>query len=790
MGDGALQEQMTIDEFARVAHTSTRNVRGYVERGLLPPPRLVARTGYYDEGHVERMEAIQRLQADGFSLAAIRAVFDAWEAGTSLGQLVGAQRALGAAKSGATDASTLFPQTKFQRPPARDEHIRRQRCLARLDRDGRHHVLISAPGGTGKSTLAAQLVSAGQGPAAWVSLEAADAEPGRFLTAVLIGIRTALPDFGDGLLGEIVGGARVDRVLVEIADELASRHSALSLVLDDLHEVNGADVMQQVGWFIDRVDADACRLIMCSRTRPPLPTSRLVVTGRLIHLETGDLPFDENETREFLVDGLGVQLSPEDAAEIAAAAGGWAAAVYLAGLSLRAGTPKDTLIASLAGGDRRMQEYFAEEVLTAVQPAHVAFLEEISILERFTAELCDAVRRASDSQAILDELDENMFVIPLDPIGHWRRLHHSLTAVFQARTSTAGAHDVRERRCRAGAWYESHDLFPEAIDQYAQAGSAEDVARVLGAIYPKFMNISHQGAVVGRWLAMLPTHVLAASVTLGLASASLAGLRGEQTEMEQWLTHIQSLPAGPDMASQGSVESNVAFMRACFHFGEIEHALGWARTAYAACPPGAPWFPMHGANLALLGSWVDGPTDEVLELAHAMIAHHGIEDHPIALAGVWALKGVVLAARGDPGAGAAIHQAAQIRTDLRIERAPQAANIWTSTARAYRLLGDQDSAATCSAAGYAIVRDLPPERDAIGAVVPALIELAFARRLQGRTLEAAEHIEQARRRLRGIRGPGLFPQLLAEAAGDVVIPPRDRRRATDRRQSRDRRHAR
>ena len=87
---------MTIDELARRAGVTTRNVRAYQERGLLAPPTKVGRTGYYDEAHLERLETIGRLLDEGFSLAAIRSLLDAWEDGGSLADVLGFEQALAA----------------------------------------------------------------------------------------------------------------------------------------------------------------------------------------------------------------------------------------------------------------------------------------------------------------------------------------------------------------------------------------------------------------------------------------------------------------------------------------------------------------------------------------------------------------------------------------------------------------------------------------------------------------------------------------------------------------------
>jgi len=72
---------LTIDELAQRVGMTVRNVRAHQSRGLLPPPEVRGRTGYYSEDHVARLELIKDMQADGFNLRAIRAALDALPAG-------------------------------------------------------------------------------------------------------------------------------------------------------------------------------------------------------------------------------------------------------------------------------------------------------------------------------------------------------------------------------------------------------------------------------------------------------------------------------------------------------------------------------------------------------------------------------------------------------------------------------------------------------------------------------------------------------------------------------------
>jgi DNA-binding transcriptional MerR regulator len=64
-------ERLTIDELAQRTGVASRNIRYYQTRGLLPPPNVKGRTGYYGAQHVERLGLIQELQAEGLNLQAI-----------------------------------------------------------------------------------------------------------------------------------------------------------------------------------------------------------------------------------------------------------------------------------------------------------------------------------------------------------------------------------------------------------------------------------------------------------------------------------------------------------------------------------------------------------------------------------------------------------------------------------------------------------------------------------------------------------------------------------------------
>jgi DNA-binding transcriptional MerR regulator len=92
MANTKAPEDLTIDELAREAGMTVRNIRAHQSRGLLPPPAVRARTGYYGAEHLARLKLIQEMQADGFNLAAIKRLVERSEGAAE--EVLGFARAL------------------------------------------------------------------------------------------------------------------------------------------------------------------------------------------------------------------------------------------------------------------------------------------------------------------------------------------------------------------------------------------------------------------------------------------------------------------------------------------------------------------------------------------------------------------------------------------------------------------------------------------------------------------------------------------------------------------------
>jgi DNA-binding transcriptional MerR regulator len=91
--DSAVREaDLTVEQLAYETGMSVRNIRNHQSRGLLPPPEVRARIGYYGPDHVARLRLIQEMQSEGFKLSAISRLIG--EHGADADRFVGLRQAV------------------------------------------------------------------------------------------------------------------------------------------------------------------------------------------------------------------------------------------------------------------------------------------------------------------------------------------------------------------------------------------------------------------------------------------------------------------------------------------------------------------------------------------------------------------------------------------------------------------------------------------------------------------------------------------------------------------------
>jgi len=396
--------------------------------------------------------------------------------------------------------------TKLFVPPPRDRLVSRARLRDRLaSARGGQVTLVAAAAGWGKSTLLAGWALDAAGRVAWLSLDASDDEPRRFLNYVIAALRTASAISEDDRFETRSAETQAVRAAAtELLNALATFGAPVALVLDDYHSIESRAVHDVVQFLIDHLPPNL-HVVLSTRADPPLALSRLRARGQLLELRGDDLRFTVEEAGDFLNGAMGLALDRNDVAELDRRTEGWVVGLQMAAISMSGRDGAHAFIQRFSGSNRYVLDYLTDEVLDR-QPENVRdFLLRTSILTRLSPALCDAVLQRNDSLAVLEQLDAaNLFLIPLDDVRYWYRYHHLFATLLQHHLSRVrDAQEITELHRRACAWYESQRMVEPALD-HALAG--DDIARAVelirGESLPRMFN-GDMAAVV-RWFDRLP----------------------------------------------------------------------------------------------------------------------------------------------------------------------------------------------------------------------------------------------------------------------------------------------
>ena len=380
--------------------------------------------------------------------------------------------------------------------------------------------LVYGPAGSGKTMLVAQWGASAreERPVAWLSLEADDNDPARFWMYVIEALRSVLPGIGEASVAMLraPGVNLVEEALPALINELADVSDQFVVVLDDYHAIDDERIHEGVASLIEHLPA-TLRIVMTSRVEPPIRVATLRARAQLNEIDAGQLRFSLSEAESMLNDVHGLDLTPDAVERLHDRTEGWAAGLYLAVLSLRGREDASGLVASFTGSDRRVVDYLAVEVLGEQREEELDFLLHTSVLDRFCAALCDAVRGAQDSRAMLDRIERmNYFLIPLDPSHEWYRYHHLFGELLRHELGRREPRRAAELDDRAGRWFLDAGMVSEAIGHLTAAGELDAASELIDNHWLAFTNAG-QRETVARWMDQLPRGYIASDGRLCLA---------------------------------------------------------------------------------------------------------------------------------------------------------------------------------------------------------------------------------------------------------------------------------
>ena len=658
--------------------------------------------------------------------------------------------------------------TKLHLPGPRPGLVPRPRLAGQLEAGlGQGMVLVCAPAGYGKTVLLAGWALAGQRPVAWLSLDPGDNDPARFWRHAVAALDRVRPGIG-ARVGPLIGPptpASFEGLLTALINDLGAGSAAdeTLLVLDDYHVIGARPVHDSVQFLLEH-RPPGLRLVLASRSDPPLALARLRARGQLAELRAADLRFTAGEAGALLrqmAGGRGAALPDSAVAALAARTEGWAAGLQLAALSLRGQADAAAFVAAFTGSHRYVLDYLGEEVLECQPEQLQTFLLETSVLERLSGGLCDAVTGRAGSQALLEQVEQaGLFLLPLDEVRGWWRYHRLFADLLRARLQQEPGRAARLHR-NAAAWHEEHGLADEAIRHAVAAGEMTWAARLIERYFDAVYRLRGEPATIQRWISALPAGLLQSRPRLLLAQAQLAAAASRMEAVQRFADAAERAfaaaadePFEPSVGRATSLLANIpAHIALCRGFaaqyrGDAEATAAFASRARAELGEDEHLLDYEAHCDLAVAEWLRGRLAAAERALAPSIA--GWADRPIFVAWGRHLLGQVQRARGRLDAAAQTYQQAREATAGPGRTPLPAAGIgYVGLAEVARQRGELDSALEQVTEGIELCRQLAY----VSPLAAGLVTLAWIRQARGDQAGALDAMREAERTSQAQGGP-------------------------------------
>lgn len=430
---------------------------------------------------------------------------------------------------------------KIRVPRRRSDTLSRPRLLDELNDNLIDHTLnlISAPAGSGKTTVLIDYAHQQDMPVCWYALDDLDRDLFRFVAHFIASIQQKFRSFGEVSSSFIRDSADLVRSLTELVVTLSNDiyHNITEnfvIVLDDYHLVHGtAEIDQFINQFAQQV-SDNCHLVIASRTLPTFEdTILLTARGQIYGFDFEQIAFQASEVQALILQNEKRSISFEEAQALIEQTEGW-----ITGLTL---VPKQQQAQQSTAVNRpwplkagvSLDDYFNDQVF-ATQPAEVrSFLLETSILEAFDSKLCRDVFGAQHQAEELIQflIEKNLFVVGIDLPGNWVRYHHLFRDFLQAKLQLIDPERVEEIRAKlANVYAERHD-WDKAQALYYQLGNYEEIVNLIEASRATFGDNGRFRTLI-NWIESLPTDFLEKHVQIKALKGFLSIELGDTSAME------------------------------------------------------------------------------------------------------------------------------------------------------------------------------------------------------------------------------------------------------------------
>jgi LuxR family maltose regulon positive regulatory protein len=288
-------------------------------------------------------------------------------------------------------------------------------------------------------------------------------------------------------------------------NEFSVRDGRLLLVLDDWHAIHNSDIVDSISFFLEYLPS-TIHLCIASRNAEAFPKARWYSREWMRDIRVEQLRFDLAETVDFFRLHAKQDLSRELVESYLQQTEGWVTGLKLISFALREDRRPPAPLRPEPRAAGRVERYLLEEVFVGLDEETRTFLMEVSVLQRLSGPLCDAVAGPGGAERLADLARLRMFLIPLDEREEWFRFHHLFSEFLQARQRKLRPERTAVLYRNAARWCESRELLEEAVDYYLAGQCFEDAIRLLEQM--KSMMVRRQFSSLKMWLSSIPEPML------------------------------------------------------------------------------------------------------------------------------------------------------------------------------------------------------------------------------------------------------------------------------------------
>jgi LuxR family maltose regulon positive regulatory protein len=492
--------------------------------------------------------------------------------------------------SAGTQAFPLL-ESKLQPPTYRGDTVPRVALVERLQHARRvPAVVIEAPAGYGKTTLATQWLASDRRDVGWYSIDEADNDPVVFMTY----LAAALTACGaDPALNTARGSTApaLKAMIAEVVRAFSTVSTPAVLVLDNVHVLRNRTALRALNELLAHVPPGS-QIAVLTRNARGLPIAGLEADGNVVHVGLAELRLNETEAAA-LVSTAGLHLTGDELRALNERCEGWPTGLYLMALAGRPRLEDDAPV----GVDRFIKDYFRLELLDQIHPDDREFLLGAAAVDPVTARLCNAMLERKDSAVRLDGLARaNLFISTVEGDERWYRIHLLLREMLQAELELREPGRLAALRRRAAAWHIANGDAQSAIECAIDAEDL-DTAAALIATAAHETWWSGRTATVSRWLTTIDEpRVLAANPAAAVVGAALMANGGRPQMAERWARSALAAPPDTVMTDGSAASAWQDNLRAFLCLDGVDAMEAGATRAQGSLASGSPLAP----NLPLL----------------------------------------------------------------------------------------------------------------------------------------------------------------------------------------------